>query len=222
MVIYAIKYNGKEEYATIYDTWDVDQKHCVVSCIKNVMFDDVGKFLKLNDGSKQYVKILKIWKDRIDTSSGLYYKWETICCVNPRIPFTEYCGARKGEESLAVIEPKAEELDLALQLYRDKKCDGKVTMRIKAMANDMVMQRMLMKGHDANSVIDKVIDLAMSPRPNQHTFNALKALGKAMDIDMLDDRPKETMNISLASRFGLGSIRDTRMLDQAEKAEIVG
>ena len=73
MVEFEIVYNGRKYISTIYDRWDMrDYNHTVVSRIHNVTKDDVGKFLKLNDGSNQFVKIVKVYKSRVYTSGGLY------------------------------------------------------------------------------------------------------------------------------------------------------
>ena len=211
MVVYGIKYNGKIELAVIYDSWDIpDKNHQIISKIKNVTKDDVGMYLKLNDGSKQFVKILGVYKNRINTSSGLYYSNETICMVNPRIPGTEYCGAKIGEESLDVVPAKEDELKAVEELVKTGKTEQRVTKRISAMTAEEIKDYIKTKGYDEKSVIDKTLDLAFG-KTNQHTINALKAIDKVLCTEIYNDKKESERLPSLASRFGLTSIRNNRM-----------
>lgn len=211
MVIYGIKYNGKIEYATIYDLWDIpDKNHQIISKIKNVDRDSVGMFLKLNDGSKQFVKILGVYKNRVNTSSGLYYTHETICMVNPRIPSTEYCGAKYGEESFSVVPLRDNEKEVVEQLVKNGKTDCKITKRISAMTAEEMRDYIKAKGYTETSIIDRTLDLAFG-KTNQHTINALKAVDKVLATDIYNDKKEESKLPSLAARLGLGNIRDKRM-----------
>jgi hypothetical protein len=211
MVIYGIKYNNKLEYATIYDLWDIpDKKHQIVSKVRNVTKDDVGSYLKLNDGSKQFVKILGVYKNRVNTSSGLYYTDETICMVNPRFPNTEYSGAKYGEESFDIVPVRENEKEAVDQIIKTGKTDCKMTKRIKIMTAEEMQEYIKAKGYTEKSVIDRTLDLAFG-QTNQHTINALKAIDKVLCTEIYNDKKEESKLPSLAARFGLGNIRNSRM-----------
>jgi len=219
LVEFEIVYNGRKYISTIYDRWDMrDYNHTVVSRIHNVTKDDVGKFLKLNDGSNQFVKIVKVYKSRVYTSGGLYFKWETICVVNPRIALHEYSGAKNGDESFLVKPATYEEKEYALVLANGGKVD-KVTKRISMLSKEELRNRILEKGHNENSVIDRVCELAFG-KTNQHTMNALKAVGNALEMDIFTDRSKQlTMTASvgsIANKFGYG-----KKVESIEEAKIV-
>lgn len=211
MVLYGIKYFDKIIPVTIYDTWDIaDKKHSVVSKISNVTPDDVGKYLKLNDGSKQYVKILSVWKNRVNTSSGLYYTDETICMVNPRIPGSEYCGAKAGDESFAVVPVRDSEREDSRELLAKGKSSNKVTKRISALTTEEMKAYIIAKGYTEESVIDKTLQLAFG-QTNQHTINALKAIDKVFATELFNEKKEDSKQLTLAARFGLGNIRSSRM-----------
>ena len=211
MVIFGIKYNNKIIPVTIYDSWDVeDKKHQIVSKIQNVTPDDVGKYLKLNDGSKQYVKILGVYKSRVNTSSGLYYKEETVCMVNPRIPSTEYCGVKSGEESFDVLPPSDEEKDLVRELMLGNKPDCKISKRVKIMTADEMKDYIKAKGYTEASIIDRTLELAFG-QTNQHTINALKAIDNVLASNIYSEKKDDTPKMTLAARLGLGNLRSSRM-----------
>lgn len=219
MVVFQIKYFDKIKYATIYDVWDItDKKHSIVKA-KDVTSKDVGKFLKLNDGSKQYVKILNFYKGRIDTSSGVYYKSEIISMVNPRIPFTEYCGAKKGEESFAIVPATFEEKMVVRELFLGRKPDCKITKRVSIMNIDEMKRYFIEKGRNENSILEKLDELAFG-KTNQHTINALKAMDTIFNMNVLNEKKVETKAKSLAELFGFGTNTPT-MLEACERAEII-
>ncbi len=218
MVIFEIKYNGKIGTAIIFDIWDIEnKKHSIVSKIGNVTKDDIGKYLKLNDGSKQFVKILNFWKGRVETSSGLYYTNELICCVNPRLPKMEYCGAKRGEESFAVVPIRDEESSIVKEILATGRTDEKRTKRINSVTTEEIKSYIISKGKNEQSVIDEVINLAFYK--NQHQWNALKAIGGVLDVNVFSDKPIQQQQLSLAAQFGFGTIK--KELGLYEEAKVI-
>lgn len=202
----------KNKIAITYDRWDIENyTHSVVSKISNIMSSDVGKYLKLNDGSKQYVKIISVYLDKVNTSSGLYYTWEILCCLNPRLPNTEYYGCKYDEANLLLVPPTDKEIELSKAVCRKEKIEGKISKRVRSMANELVMQRMLLQGKDQNSIIDETIRLAFEK--GQHQFNCLKALGSAVDLDIFEPKKEQPKELPLHSM--LDEILNNNMIEEA-------
>jgi len=223
MVVYSIKYANREGTATIYDSWDIKDKRYTVK-LKDVTYRDVGKYLCLEDGSRQFVEILKVIYDVVETSSGVYYKWEVLPCVNPRLPHTEFCGAFKGDESLDLIPLTDEERKLAMittTVREELVVQG--SRRVQYVANELVQRRLREKGFTETDIVDKVIDLALG-RTNQHTYKALQAIGRASDLEFLDDKSTvkvENKLLPLSAQIGRPrTLAEKRML-AIENAEII-
>ena len=210
MIIWEIE--GTRVYT--YSKFDIpNYRHNVVGKIANVTKKDIGKYIPLNDGSKQYVKILAVSGACVQTSSGLYYKWEIICMINPRRPFTTWSGAEPGDENLQVQPATFEELALVRDMTNNMQVKN-ISRRIRVMADKSIAAYLESKNITKEKVLDKAIDLAFG-KTNQHTMNALKGIANALDMDMFEKK-KDTVEKPLSFLEMIGRQEPTVMISMDE------
>ena len=174
-----------------YNWWDLPKNKRIITNIHDARKKDIGHFLKLNDGSLLYVKIISWTHKHIHTSIGAMRVNDIINVARPKPVHYQYSGVRRGYESFLVTPPTLKEMHEAKEIIKaglvSKKIITYPRVRILIMnklkeALETITDR---KGNPITPqwLVQRVVDHAESN--NQHSFKALTALGHIMGMELL-------------------------------------
>jgi len=143
----------------------------------------IGHYFKFDDGSNLYSKIIYASYTSIMTDIGIVRKKDIVHVARPKPPHTAYSGVPTSDESLYVRNPAKYELKIAKDIIEGSP-PAHATNRIKVMTLDMLAKEaseievpgQIEKGVTAKMIIQRLTELALVEKTNQHSFKALASL----------------------------------------------
>ena len=207
-----------------YHEWDLDED--VVPWNK-VLSSDKGRYVKFDDGSELYAKILHCSSKVINTSAGMFRRADIIHCAVPRPHSRTVYGLRSGDVHPNVTPYTRWERRAANELVRTGDTQTHVTRRIRMRAQELLGEEAIRQGLTKEVFISRMIQ-EFNTREGRNFPVAAKFIGLAVfktDITKPDlelgqgegeDRPimtTETMNLFEPSNGNkIATVRDIRKL----------
>ena len=220
MIQYSINTGNSSQLSIFYDEWDISEEDKRYDWNKLTSLDK-DKYIKFDDGSNLYAKIILVARDYVRTSAGLFRIKDIIHCSKPKYKHWGYSGASDNEESFDVRPPSKNEIAKAKRLMNGHK-PRTMTRRVRMCFLDLMKEEAEKNGVDHQYIFQRLKGWADGN--GQHAYKSLVSLAKltmGTDIEkgpeqLGDGRPK-----SIADLLGIsGTVQDNRKLPIKEIKKI--
>lgn len=164
------------QYAKFYHEWDLDN---AVVAWEDIVTTDRNKFVKFDDGSDLYAKIISCSDKIINTSSGMYRRSDLIHCSTPKINNTSVYGIRSGDVHPAVFPFTRWENKAAYELIKTGETSRSITRRIRMRAQEILGEEAVRQGLTKQVFVSRMIQ-EFGIREGKNFATAAKFLGLAV------------------------------------------
>lgn len=222
MIEYRLTYKDKSKTAYLYHDWDVEGRDVVGwDCTK----DDVGKFIRFDDGSNLHAKIIGVSDEAVRTEVGVFRRDDIVHCCIPKWHNANYSGVLSKEEHPFVRPYSHREKGTVTRLLKGEDIPGKfITPRIKMFTLERLREEVekyemtnsageIVKA-DPQYYINQIIAATQNPNGRNFAF-AMKVLARLYEIDAEKITDKTQTNTPL-----LGGVN--KALTRKQDASVVG
>ncbi len=210
--VVATSYNGRRRIVQIYNEWDVDQKDVVgYDCTKK----DKGKYLKFDDGSNWYVKILNCSDTAIKTEAGTVRRNDLVHCSRIKWVGGWYTGTPSAVENFKIRGPSKREKALSTRLINKTLGDNRITPRIKMLALEKLAKSVNDHGVTEDWVVERLLEWANGN--GMHAMSALEKICRISGIELNQQKQLGGGNLGIFQQFNIGgkTIQDARRSQHA-------
>ena len=184
--------NNNNKEVEVYNRWDIGPGETILTSWKNLSKDDIGKFLKFDDGSDFYTKIKFVARTIVGTNTGIYKKSDAIHCAIIKSPQGSYTGVSYRERSLTtqpLTEPEKEDVKLFFQ----NKLEHIRGPRVSKAILDIYASELAELKYSVKESVQSIVAEARKEKHGQHWFKCVKALNIMMgcDIERLPEKEKD-------------------------------
>jgi len=192
MLTFQLKYRNKIKDVTLYHIWDLDPEDIFhYDGIQHVTRKDKwqGKYIKWNDGTELYSKL--VWKTSkaFITEAGIYKLHEPINIFKVTVVGANYSGVKSRDEHPIVRKATKSEVMRAYMLLNTHSKVKEVTPRIKYMVKERIKKLAKDNGVTEDYLIKKTVEQIESPRAGGMVkLTAIKMLSNVIGLPM--EQPK--------------------------------
>lgn len=182
-----------------YHEWDLDND---VVAWENINITSKGKYVKFDDGSDLYAKIINCSTKVVNTSSGMYRIADVVHCSVPKINNTTVYGVRSSHVHPVVAPYTVWERKAARELITTGETGYKVTRRIRMRAQEILGEEAIRQGLTKEVFIARMVQ-EFNIREGRNFPVAAKFLGLAVfnvDITKPEIEDGEQENLPIMQR----------------------
>jgi hypothetical protein len=144
---------------------------------------DIGKYVKLDDGSQLYVRIEGVTNHVIKTNCGMYRRWDLVHVSHPRDPETSVCGIKPANVHPLVRGYTISEKSLVERILQNPDGNYNMSKRVKMLTLDKINERMKHKKMDEDELVDLIIESARDMGMHFKWSMTLLMRAKGMDAN---------------------------------------
>ena len=173
--------------------------------------EDNGKFIKFNDGTELYTRIINVSDKSIRTEIGPYNREDLCFMFKPRNPNGTHAGIPKGDLHFKISKVRFSEKVNSTKVINGTFPYGKysLTRRTRMLAIEKLAKASADHGVTEEWIIKHLHKWVESG--NRHALEALKALARVSGIELNQQKIENNNNVALFAQFNqLNTIQDDR------------